>query len=564
MSTALAPLQVRLFYSYSHRDASYREAMESRLAILQQERLLHQWSDQSILPGEKLSSRIRTEMDKADVIVFLVSSDFISSDECMKEWTYAKDMYNTGRPIIRIPIIIRECAWKDLLVSDDVKALPVDGICISSFDDPDTAWMQVYEGVKKVIHHIRNTFTPKHDFLSEFEKTEFLSHDDLNLRQLYVFPNLANDGIDTSALEPLPRIVSDHTNLLTNNRSLVHGTEKAGKTGLLKHLHLTLIGSVHPSLFLDLANINFGGGNVLRDAYDHQFHGDFGLWIKQQGKTLLLDNLDERPAMLEFITSVSTLFDTIVVTTSTEHYYAYFRDEELLAEFTPFRIEMLTATQQESLIRKRFHASDTIPNVTDGLVDRAERNVNSVIISSKIVPRHPFFVLSILQTYEAYMPENISITSYGHCYYVLIIAKLRSLGISTKDADVNTCFNFAEHLAFAIYQHDLPHNFSRTDFDIFLETYRSRYLIPGSMVARLCDDKSGIFSHKGTFKAEYMYYYFLAKYLANNAASIASMVSDMCDNIHRSSNYLTLLFLIHHSNDFPNHRRKFCSEPCFP
>ena len=90
--------------------------------------------------------------------------------------------------------------------------------------------------------------------------------------------------------------------------------------------------------------------------------------------------------------------------------------------------------------------------ISDGLVDRAEKHVNSVIISDKVVPRYPFYVLSILQTYEAYMPSNLSVTSYGHCYYVLIFASLVRAGISRTDDAINACFNFAEHLAYDIYR----------------------------------------------------------------------------------------------------------------
>ena len=112
--------------------------------------------------------------------------------------------------------------------------------------------------------------------------------------------------------------------------------------------------------------------------------------------------------------------------------------------------------------------------VTDGYVDQVEDHVNSVIISDRIVPRYPFYVLSILQTYEVYMPGNMSITSYGHCYYVLIVASLIRTGISGADDDINACFNFAENLAFEIYKHrensEIPF-----DFPSFLKRYEERF-----------------------------------------------------------------------------------------
>ena len=95
-------------------------------------------------------------MDEADILVFLLSPDFIASDECMKEWEYAKQLVARGKPIFRIPIILRECAWQDLLRNDDIKALPNDGKPVATFDDKDTAWMQVYEGIKAVLEIVKH------------------------------------------------------------------------------------------------------------------------------------------------------------------------------------------------------------------------------------------------------------------------------------------------------------------------------------------------------------------------------------------------------------------------
>ena len=152
---------VQLFYSYSHKDAQYRQSMETALVQLRRDKLLRQWSDQRILPGQKISQAIRENMDNANIMVFLLSPDFIASEECMKEWSRAGEMVSNGKPLFRIPIILRECAWLDMLGSDDVKALPADGRPISSFSDQDVAWQQVYEGIKSVVNKLRIAFIPK-------------------------------------------------------------------------------------------------------------------------------------------------------------------------------------------------------------------------------------------------------------------------------------------------------------------------------------------------------------------------------------------------------------------
>lgn len=159
-----------LFYSYSHKDAQYRDDMETALSLLKRNNLLKDWSDLKILPGQSIPKEVRKKMDEADILVFLLSTDFIASDECMKEWEYAKQLTTKGKPIFRIPIILRDCPWKDLLSNDNIKALPNDGMAVANFDNKDTAWMQVYEGIKSVINQLKKTTTSKTELIREAVK----------------------------------------------------------------------------------------------------------------------------------------------------------------------------------------------------------------------------------------------------------------------------------------------------------------------------------------------------------------------------------------------------------
>ena len=285
------------------------------------------------------------------------------------------------------------------------------------------------------------------------------------------------------------------------------------------------------------------------DAYQDQFHGDYSLWVNQRCKTLILDNLNATRHSLDFVDFAKDIFDNIIITVASDAFYAFFFDETRLADFQQLRIEQLTRQQQEQLIRRRLALSDTAHVPTDGLVDRAEDHVNSVIISDKVVPRFPFFVLSILQTYEAYMPSNMSITSYGHCYYVLIFASLVRAGISHADDAINSCFNFAEHLAFDIYQYRKGSVEKPYDFEGYVTQYKDRFLIQRSIINRLKDTAHGIIDDDGMFRTSYMYYYFLGRFLAHNREMGDPIIHRMCEDSHREADYLTLLFTIHHTTD---------------
>ena len=164
---------VRLFCSYSHKNEDFRASMENSLSLLHRRNLIIKWSDHDILPGRRISDAVKKEMRAADIFVFLLSFDFISSDSCMKEWEESKQFVKFDKPIripTRIPIILTACPWQDLLGDDDIKALPKDGHPISSYSDQSIAWNEIYEEIKSVVESIRSNFSPQKEFLNHVEE----------------------------------------------------------------------------------------------------------------------------------------------------------------------------------------------------------------------------------------------------------------------------------------------------------------------------------------------------------------------------------------------------------
>ena len=541
----------RLFYSYCHKDTKHRTNMEKSLSLLRRDRLLRDWSDQRILAGQPISQKIKKEMDQADIIVFLLSQDFLASDECMKEWNYAKLCLSKNRLLLRIPIILTDCAWQDLLDGDDLKALPTDGQPVSNFDNTSKPWHQVYVGLKEVINQLRNNFTPRIEFLRKMEETGFPSLKHIKLDDIFVFLSLKCYPPQTEKVQLLEETVTSEAQLLKKPYTLIHGDEMSGKTALGRHLFLHLYRKSAAVLFIDLNELSrTPKEQLLIEAYKIQFNGDYFLWKSNPHKTLILDNLSPSKNALDFVWFARKAFDKIIVTASSDSFYAFFKDEPRLADFHEMQIEPLNRVQQEHLIRNRLQLLEANESVTDGLVDQVESRVNSIIISNKVVPRYPFYVLSILQTYEAFMPENLSISSYGHCYHALIVANLIKSGILRSDSAINACFNFAEQLAFRIYRyHKVNDTAERFDFSRFVARYKEIYILPRSILNRLKHEQYGILTRDGRFRAPYMYYYFLGRFFSKGREEHASEIERLCDESYVRSNHLILLFIIHHTND---------------
>ena len=540
---------IKLFYSYSHKDHQHREKMEKSLTLLRdQGGILKDWSDQQILPGLHISESIRKRMKDTDIFVFLLSPHFIASKECRKEWLQACQIANERPSVIRVPIILSDCSWKDMAGMSQLKALPKDGKPIKSFQNKEKAWQQVYEGLKDLIEQLRATFTIKEEFREEMEKTEFLSQKHISLQSIFVFPRLSSYTA-TGGEESAQKTIEDKRQLLQSKYTLIHGEELSGKTALCQHLFLSLVDDAKPVIYVDLDIVNRKAtSNVFRDVYQHQFHGDYSLWEKQDGKVIILDNLSDRT--IDHVTLALEHFDRIIVTLSTEMFYAYYKDENRLAKFKEIEILPLTHSKQEQLIRKRTELSGQDKPALDGQIDQIENRVNAIIISNRILPRYPFYVLSILQTYEGFMPSDLSVTSYGHCYYVLIIAHLSKSGIAKFDDEINACLNFSENLAFKIYRSGTAkHCIGQDSFDEFVKEYKRNYVIKDSTLNRLSHPNYGIVAQNGQFRTSYMYYYFLGKFLARNGDKHRDIIERMCDRSYITSNCLTLIFTIHHTSD---------------
>jgi internalin A len=150
---------VRLFYSYSHRDETLRNELETHLKLLQRQRLIKPWHDRKIEAGDEWKRKIDDNLERADIILLLVSADFIASDYCYEnEMTRALERHDKGEARV-IPVVVRDVDWADAPFGE-LQALPKDSKAVMLWTDKDSAWRSVAEGIKKVVGEIRKTSWP--------------------------------------------------------------------------------------------------------------------------------------------------------------------------------------------------------------------------------------------------------------------------------------------------------------------------------------------------------------------------------------------------------------------
>ena len=139
-----------VFFSYSHADENLRDMLEKHLSALKHQGLIDTWHDRRIRAGDEFSSEISDNLERADMILLLVSADFISSRYCYDvEMTRALERHQGGEAKV-IPVILRACDWKDTPFGK-LLAVPKDSLPVRSWPDIDDAFLDVVRSLKAAI-----------------------------------------------------------------------------------------------------------------------------------------------------------------------------------------------------------------------------------------------------------------------------------------------------------------------------------------------------------------------------------------------------------------------------
>ena len=138
-----------LFFSYCHKDEVLRDELEVHLATLKRQGLLNLWHDRKIMAGDNINGQIDQNIEKADVILALISADFINSDYCHDvEMRRAMERHRMQQCRL-IPVILRPCEWKPLF--GEFLAAPTDGKPVTRWTDKDEALLDVVSKIRAAL-----------------------------------------------------------------------------------------------------------------------------------------------------------------------------------------------------------------------------------------------------------------------------------------------------------------------------------------------------------------------------------------------------------------------------
>lgn len=143
----------KLFFSYCHADEALRDRLEVHLSMMKHQGLIETWHDRGITAGSDLDSSIKENLETADVILLLVSADFIASWYCFSvEMKRALERHAEGSARV-IPVILEPCDWHPAPFGK-LLAVPKDGKAVTTWPNQAEAWTDVARQIRTTIEEM--------------------------------------------------------------------------------------------------------------------------------------------------------------------------------------------------------------------------------------------------------------------------------------------------------------------------------------------------------------------------------------------------------------------------
>ncbi|MEM9804601.1 MAG: toll/interleukin-1 receptor domain-containing protein [Cyanobacteria bacterium P01_D01_bin.56] len=141
---------VTVFFSYAQKDELLRNELSKHLSILERNSVIAGWHDQQIMPGQEGAQAVGKWLDNAQIILLLVSSDFIASESCWNiDVQRAMERHAAGEAQV-IPILLRPVSWQGAPFGT-LRPLPSNGKPVTTWASMDEAFLDIAQGIEAVV-----------------------------------------------------------------------------------------------------------------------------------------------------------------------------------------------------------------------------------------------------------------------------------------------------------------------------------------------------------------------------------------------------------------------------
>jgi len=397
---------------------------------------------------------------------------------------------------------------------------------------------------------------------------------ELFLHDIFVFPNVRDLQLTEQDGKLLFQDIKDSSALCElgkeKNRILLIGAERSGKTALCRTLYKRYYSESYVPIYLEGHRIKSSSIEKCMSLIEKSFCEQYSpnaletyKQLEKAKKVLVIDDFNRTKLNFkhraELLKNLGQYYDSIVVTAN-----SLFQIEEIVYEEEDGKIALEDYEKYEimqfgnvlrSMLIDKWNTIGQEEYIEEGeLIRKSDdaKKVIDIVIGRNYVPAYPIFMLTILQSFEAVVPHDLTESSYGYYYDFLIYQALGR--IDGKNEEIDAYVNYLAELANYFF-HEKSREISWEKLVDFHKWYCDEYAVTSSIDKHISNlIKASMLTKRSdmiSFKYRYIYYYFVAKYISRNITSneMVTIIKDMCKRLYQEEFANIIMFLTHHSKD---------------
>jgi len=141
---------VPLFVLFAPEDVSHYEQLANHLRPLVRERLITLHNAAQTLPGDERHAAMEKHLRTARLLLLLLSSDFVASNDCYESMQSALHRQEKGHVQV-IAIYLRPVDCDALSLPNTLQVLPTNGRAVTSWSKPDEAYCQIARKIRAIV-----------------------------------------------------------------------------------------------------------------------------------------------------------------------------------------------------------------------------------------------------------------------------------------------------------------------------------------------------------------------------------------------------------------------------
>lgn len=395
----------------------------------------------------------------------------------------------------------------------------------------------------------------KSEILSKIDSLDLIGNilkSNVTLSDIYTYPELRIDGKNSVEYSSAKSLMNKHFYL---DKIFIVGDRQSGKSAFAKKIFMDIYhnGKFQP-IFLEKQDID---SKNIDKAIKKKYISTYKTVYRNRKDKIVVVVDDFHTLLQRYQDSIKKLDDYAGIILFVDDIYDISSKDFSMSRFTiqPFRPSL-----RNELIEKLIDSQDSLGSlsVNDRLkkIDESSRLVNISLglergYRNGLIPAFPMYILIILgASTELNSRLDSPVSSYGHCYQLLIGLAFQNCGVSNDL--IESYMNFLSYFAIYLYENGSD-KVSNREFESFLEGYQLDYkifevdtylqlLIKTGLIVK---NNSGYYS----FSYEYLYYFYLGKHLSENFDERKSDIEKIINNLDIERNGHISIFLAHHCKD---------------